>query len=116
MEEQCFIDLQSKFNSIERQYKSKLYPFHCDFYIKDIDTYIEIQGTWFHGNHPFNENDKNDLELLNKWKQKTSNNYKRAIDTWSIRDVKKRNVAKENNLNYLEFFNYEQFKEWLNKQ
>ena len=116
LEEQCYLDLLTKFNDIERQYKCERYPFACDFYIKSLDTFIEIQGTWFHGNHPFNENDKNDLELLNKWKQKTSNNYKRAIDTWTIRDVRKRNIAKENNLNYLEFFNYEQFKEWLNKQ
>ena len=47
---------------------SDLYPFKCDFYIIDYDLYIEIQGTWMHGKHPYNKNNENDALLLQKWK------------------------------------------------
>ena len=35
-------------------------------------------------------------------KDKTGQSH--AIDVWTVRDVNKRNTAKENNLNYLELF------------
>lgn len=41
--------------NIIKQYKSELYPFNCDFYIKSENLYIEIQGSWTHGSHPYNE-------------------------------------------------------------
>lgn len=87
-----------------RQYKSSQYPFACDFYLTDYDTYIEIQGLWTHGGHPFDKNNQNDIDKLNFWKSKKSEYYKDAIKTWTIRDVQKRNIAKNNNLNYYEFF------------
>ena len=37
-------------------------------------------------------------------KSKNSGYYQNAINTWTIRDVNKRNIAKQNNLNYLEIF------------
>ena len=43
-------------NDFEYNYKSELYPFNCDFYIKSLDLYIEIQGSWTHGDHPFDKN------------------------------------------------------------
>ena len=94
---QCDINFKS-------QYKSDLYPFACDFYLTDYDLYIEIQGTWTHGGHPFDETNKDDIDKLNMWKSKDNGYYKNAINTWSIRDVKKRKIAKENNLNYLEIY------------
>ena len=91
-------------NDFEYQYKSELYPFNCDFYIKSLDLYIEIQGTWTHGGHPFDENNQDDIDRLNYMKSKNSNYYNSAIQVWTIVDVTKRNIAKENNLNYLEIF------------
>ena len=95
-------------NSISyiRQYKSEQYPFHCDFYLLDYDLYIEIQGSWMHGYHPFDNTNIVDIELLNKWKEKSKTNtqYKSAITVWTISDVEKRNIAKENKLNFLELF------------
>ena len=87
-----------------RQYRSKLYPFACDFYLVDYDLYIEIQGTWTHGGHPFDENNPEDIKKLNKWKSKNTKFYNSAIKAWTQRDVKKRNIAKENGINYLEIF------------
>ena len=86
------------------QYKSNVYPYMCDFYIPFLDLYIEIQGSWTHGGHPFDENNKDDLDKLNLWNHKNSKYYNNAIYTWTKRDIKKRNTAKENNLNYLEIF------------
>lgn len=86
------------------QYVSELYPYKCDFYLPDYNLYVEIQGCWTHGGHPFDENNKNDIKKLEDWKLKNSNFYMSAIDTWTNKDVIKRNVARENNLNYLEIF------------
>lgn len=88
------------------QYKSELYPYHCDFYLPDYDLYIEIQGTWTHGGHPFDKNNIEDINKLNKWieKAKESDYYNKAINDWTVRDVKKRTCAILNKLNYLEIF------------
>ena len=85
------------------QYKTDKYPFVTDFYIKSLDLYIELNFHWTHGLHPFNENALEDIVLLNKWEEKAkiSNFYKKAIDTWTIRDTKKLQFAINNNLNYL---------------
>ena len=87
-------------------YKSELYPFLCDFYLPDYDLYIEIQGTWTHGFHPFDYNDVDDIRKLNNWKEKSikSKYYKTAIDVWTKTDVLKRTIANKNNINYLEVF------------
>lgn len=60
-------------------------------------------------------NNMNDNDKLNKWEEKSQNSnfYKKAIEVWTIRDVNKRNTAKQNNLNYLEFFNMKQFNDWI---
>lgn len=115
-EKECF-DLISKiYPDVITQYKSEKYPFNCDFYIPSIDTYIEYNGTWTHGGHPFDETDDNDINTLYLWteKAKKSNFYKNAIHTWTIRDVHKRNYAKENNLNFYEFYNISDLNEFLN--
>lgn len=97
----------------KRQYYSELYPFHCDFYLPKYDLYIEYQGMWTHGKHPFN---KNDIELLETWKKKAekSNFYKKAIYTWTISDPLKRKTAQENNLKYLEIFSGDSYKDIIN--
>jgi len=108
------------FNNIICQYYSNIYPFYCDFYIPEIDTYIEYQGYYTHGGHPYNPNDENDQNELNKLiklniehKKPNHNLYNTKIYTWTISDVNKRKIAKENNLNYIEFWNYDEVKNWL---
>ena len=65
-----------------------------------------------HGGKPFT-NTKDDCQKVIEWKNKSNElNFKgkyktaylNAIQTWTIRDVEKRNVAKDNKLNYLEIF------------
>lgn len=100
---------------VNRQYSSVDYPFACDFYLPEIDLYIEYNGTWTHGGFPF-ENNKTCLEQLERWqvKAKDSEFYKNAIETWTTRDVTKRQTAKNNKLNWIEFFGVKEFMEWYN--
>ena len=86
------------------QYKSELYPFRCDFYFPDSDLYLEINAHWTHGGHPFDSTNKDDLLLLEQWKKKNTKYFDIAINTWTVRDVLKRETAKKNNLNYIEVF------------
>ena len=101
--EKYFIENDIKYIS---QYRSDDYPFACDFYFPDNNYYIEIQGNWTHGEHPFDCNNKDDIKLLNEWIEKSTRSefYKKAIYVWTEHDVKKRNIAKENKINYLEIF------------
>ena len=102
------------FPKVKRQYKSERYPFYCDFYIPDIDTFIECQYGVFHGPgeyDPTNEEHQKYLKEIQE-KVKISSWYERIINTWTYRDPLKRKIAKENNLNYLEFFSEEEFNEW----
>ena len=125
-EDVCFDLLKEKYSDCIRQYKSDLYPYNCDFYIPSLDLYIEYNGSHYHHYHPFNINDDNDINELNRLKEKAENSnahkngkksqYDNIIYTWTILDLKKRNIAQQNNLNYIEFWNMNEVKEWINKQ
>lgn len=113
-EDEIYQILSKKFPDIERQYKDSRYPFCCDFYIPSLDLFLEFQGTWTHGGHPFDENNPKDLETLELWKKKSEelnfkgkkkNFYKSAIYVWTKLDVEKRNY--KNSLNWVEFFRKE---------
>ena len=125
-EDVCFELLKQKYSDCIRQYKSDLYPYNCDFYIPSLDLYIEYNGSNYHHYHPFNENNEYDLNELNNLKEKAENSnahkngkksqYDNIIYTWTILDLKKRNIAQQNNLNYIEFWNINEVREWINKQ
>lgn len=108
------------FNNIITHYYSELYPFYCDFYIQEIDTYIEYQGYYTHGKHAFDELSDEDQLELKKLNEKNINHiepnnnlYYIKIQTWTKTDPYKRQIAKENKLNYLEFWNYNEIINWL---
>lgn len=82
-------------------YVSERYPFKCDFYIKSRDMYIELNAHWSHGGHWYD--DVVDKDVVSQWLQKSAF-YKNAAQTFSMRDVKKRKVAKQNRLNYIVFW------------
>lgn len=94
---------ENKNKTIYRQYKDEQrYPFYCDFYILEDDLFIELNLHWTHGGKPFDQNDKECMKQLENWneKAKSSQFYKNAIQTWTVRDVEKQRIARENNLNY----------------
>ena len=114
-EEICHKLLLEYYPDVVSQYKSDKYNFLCDFYIPSIDTYIEYNGTWTHGNHPFDPNSKDDVALVEKWKTMNTLYYNNAIRNWTEYDVLKRTIAQENNLNYFEFWNIKDVYKWLGK-
>lgn len=91
-------------NDVLRQYKSDEYPWCCDFYIKSISLYIELQGYWTHNTHPYDCDSADDNKQVNEWKIRNTPLYKNAVKVWTITDPQKRNTAKNNKLNYIEIF------------
>lgn len=115
-EEECYIALLEKYPDTLKQYKSKVYPFLCDYYIPSLDLYIELNCHWTHGKHPFDPLNENDINLVKYWKSKNSKFYNIAINVWTDRDVIKRNTAKKNNLNYIEFWSKSELINYINKE
>jgi hypothetical protein len=120
-EEKMYALLCERFgkNDVVRQYKDpQRYPFHSDFYIKSLDLFIELNATWLHGGNWFDKLSSADLSKLDEWKRKFeagSKFYAVAIDVWTVRDVKKHEIALQNGLNYLVFWKNDlsDFMTWL---
>jgi len=113
-EDESYILLKEKHPDIKRQYKSKLYPFACDFYIPSLDLYIECNYHWTHGGKIY-EGTEEDDKILQQWKDKHTEYYDNAIKTWTYYDVKKNEIARNNNINYKIFWNINELKDWLLK-
>ena len=118
-EKELYLYIKEKFPNVQRQHKDNArYPWCCDFYIPELDYFIELNGTWTHGGHPYDKNSIKDKSKLNLWILKSNEGHKyylNAIKTWSEGDVKKRNTAKENNLNYKEVWSLTEGKEFIDK-
>ena len=113
-EEVIYEMLCTKFSDVKRQYKTKEYPYACDFYVPELKLYIEYQGHWSHGVFkgkalgPYEaDNPKHQVALKEMIKR-----YGK-MEVWTVRDPKKRALAKKNGLNWKEFFTLEEFTEWF---
>lgn len=114
--------LKEKFPSIVRHYSSKYYKWNCDFYIPEIDLYIEYQGSHFHNYRPY-LNTESDILEKNLMIKKSENikmskgvkrtQYDMIVYTWTDLDVRKRNEAKKNNLNFIELWNINDVKSFV---
>ena len=112
-EEELFLYVKSKFPSVKRQYKDKeRYPYNCDFYIPELDYFIELQGYYTHNTHPYDPTSNEDLKLVEKYKVKYGPKCQ-AITIWTIKDVEKRNCAKEHNLNFKEVWSLDEGKHFV---
>ena len=126
-EEELYLYIKEKIPSVIKQYQdyryswsdklNRIHHYLCDFYIPELDLFIEFNGFPCHGPHSYNPDSKEDQELVEKWKLRYKNGkhplYKRMINGWTISDVKKRKIAKENNLNYYEFWTLEEAKKFI---
>ena len=113
-EEELFLYIKSRFPTVVRQYKDKnRYPYFCDFYIPELDYFIELQGYYTHGKHPFDPNSNEDLQLIEYYKKKYGEDCQ-PITIWTIKDVEKRNCAKSNHLNFKEVWSLEDGKNFVN--
>ena len=125
--EELYLYIKEKIPSVIRQYQdyryswsdklNRIHHYLCDFYIPELDLFIEFNGFPCHGPHSYNPDSKEDQELVEKWKSNYKDGkhplYKKMINGWTISDVKKRKIAKENNLNYYEFWTLEEAKKFI---
>ena len=87
-----------------RQYRDETrYPFAVDFYIPERDLFIELNGSWSHGGHWYEADREMDQKTVQTWlkKGKKSKYYRVALETWIKRDVRKREAARQAELNYV---------------
>ena len=112
-EEELYLYIKEKFPSVKRQYKDKLrYPYNCDFYIPELDYFIELQGYYTHNTHPYNPNSISDQVLVERYKEIYGPKCQ-AITIWTSKDPEKRDCAKRNNLNFKEIWNLEEGKNFI---
>lgn len=126
-EVQSIADVQKIFGEkdvVRHYFDKERYPFECDCYIKSLDLFIEFNYHWTHGPHKFNPADTEDMQKLAIWRQKqdyyinshgckVKNFYYIAEEVWTVRDINKYQTAEQNKLNYLAFYSYNDFKQWL---
>lgn len=70
--------------SYKYRFYCERYPYECDFYLDQLDTFIEINISPFHDNHFFNPNSKEDVNklVIIKQKAKDSSWYESKLRTW----------------------------------
>ena len=123
-ENQAYEVFKEKFPDVKRQYKSKEYPYRCDFYIPSLDLYIECHYSQYHHGKPFDANNPDHLKELEILKDKSEKRkaltgkdktqYDKIIYTWTELDPKKLEIAKQNNLNFVTLYNIKQTKDFVN--
>lgn len=114
LEEEFYLYIKEKFPKVKRQYKDKeRYPFLCDFYIPSLDYFIELQGHWTHGGHPYDSHSMNDQKKAEEWKSKHTKYYDNAIHTWTVLDVSKRETAKNSSILYKEIWSLDEGKQFI---
>ena len=98
----------------KHNYTTNNYPWKCDFYLPNFNLYIEINAYWTHGGHYFNSTNKDDLNIIEYWKNSIDiHKHTNAINTWTISDIQKRDHAIKNSLNYVVLWNKLQVNQFL---
>lgn len=108
--------LKEKHIKYKTQYSSEKYPFPCDFYLPETDTYIELNIFWSHGKHFFDKNSVEDTQILQQWQNKAKlghKQYANAIQVWTKKDPLKKETAMKNKLNYVVLWNKTDIERYL---
>lgn len=107
--------IANELQGFEREYVSSEYPYHADFYDSDRDLFIEVNAHWTHGGHWYDTFSAFDANKLMDWQAKSSSYIDKAIKTWTVSDVSKRQCARDNKLNYVTFWDSDgsDFDLWL---
>jgi hypothetical protein len=114
-EEELYLYIKERFPLVKRQYKDKnRYSYNCDFYIPNLDYFIELQGYYTHGKELYNPNSIKHQVLIQRYKERYGPNCQ-PITIWTIKDVEKRNCAKDHNLKFKEVWNLQEGKEFIDK-
>lgn len=96
--------IANELQGFEREYVSERYPYHADFYDSDRNLFIEVNAHWTHGGHWYDTFSAFDAQKLTSWQAKSSSYIDKAIKTWTLSDVNKRQCARDNKLNYITFW------------
>lgn len=123
--------LKPVFPDIIRQYQESRYPYACDFYIPSKDLFIEYQGYCSHGHNkchePYDPTNPKHIKKVKELQRKADGydlisgnvrskpgqQYRYYIKVWTEIDPLKRQIAKNNNLNFIEFWNLSDVQTWL---
>lgn len=124
-EDKSYQLLKTKCLDTIRQYLDKdRYPFKVDFYVPSLDLFIECHYSEFHQYEPFDPTNEEHLERLKCLQSKADeklkqtgkeSKYHKMIYTWTDLDVRKRQCAIDNKLNWLCFYAYGDFERWINE-
>lgn len=114
-EEFCSQLLKQYFEDVQCQYKCEEFPFAVDFYIPQLNLFIDLNFHWTHGKEPFNENNTQHQKQLEQWRQRSEKSkfYSNAIYTWTDLDVRKSIITEQNGINRLVFYKQSTFENWL---
>lgn len=85
------------------------YPFNCDFYIKSLDLFIELNVHYSHGSHWYDATNHDDKLRVQHLLQSDSKKSHNAIHVWTVTDVQKCECARRHNLRYLVFWDAKQY-------
>lgn len=96
--------IANELQGFEQEYVSEIYPYHVDFYDKDRNLFIEVNAHWTHGGHWYDTFSVFDAQKLGSWQEKSSSYIDKAIKTWTVSDMSKRQCARDNKLNYVTFW------------
>ena len=96
--------LTQAFTRVETQYADERYPYPCDFYLPDYDTFIELHGFWVHGREPYDDKNPEHVKRVRKWRAKKQTMYNAAVKAWTIRDPSKVETAKANLIYLMSFY------------
>lgn len=80
------------------------YPYVCDFYIKSMDLFIELNVHFTHGGHWYDETNAADVLRKKHLLETDTLRHKKFLDTWCNRDVMKRETARKSNIKLLAFW------------
>lgn len=122
-EEYIFNKLKEKWPDVKMSYTDDRFVnpethrhFQSDYYIPSKDWFLNYNKIFTHGRRKYDQNDPKCQEDV-KWLEsmsKPGNYYERALKQWTITDPIKREVAKNNGLKLIEWFNLDEFNTWFN--
>lgn len=104
-EDELYNDLKRYFKKydIKRHYTDHRYSrefdgykYNCDFYIPELDLFIEYNGFFTHGPEPFDKSSPEHQAILKRYQDKNI-----SMRVWTDKDVRKVNVARKRLLNLL---------------
>jgi len=98
---------------VEHQYrKCAGYPYAADFYDLNTNTVFEYQGFFSHGTEPYDPLKKQHRLKVKELKRKSGWANNLTLKVWTSSDPEKRKAAAEAGINFVEWFNLEQFNNW----